>query len=136
MSVFLSDILFVTWKYLQQVHRADFRLIPHDWASWSVEASLPGLMASSARSKHGPMCCVITALPVCPLSSRMFAQTHGLTRPRPSHLCYAVFGENLFTLRIVSKLFGNLKNYVFWDIKTQFVLHRRHITSPLQSPAG
>jgi hypothetical protein len=29
-----------------------------------------------------------------------------------------------------------MKNVVFWDIKTQFVLHRRHITSPLQSPAG
>jgi hypothetical protein len=26
-----------------------------------------------------------------------------------------------------------IKNVVFWDIKTQFVLHRRHITSPLQS---
>jgi hypothetical protein len=29
-----------------------------------------------------------------------------------------------------------MKNVVFWDIKTQFVLHRRHITSPPQSPAG
>jgi hypothetical protein len=29
-----------------------------------------------------------------------------------------------------------MKNAVFWDIRTQFVLHRRHITSPLQSPAG
>jgi hypothetical protein len=29
-----------------------------------------------------------------------------------------------------------MKNAVFWDIKTQFVLHRRDITSPLQSPAG
>jgi hypothetical protein len=29
-----------------------------------------------------------------------------------------------------------MKNVVFWDIETQFVLHRRHITSPLQSPAG
>jgi hypothetical protein len=28
------------------------------------------------------------------------------------------------------------KNGVFWDIKAQFVLHRRHITSPLQSPAS
>jgi hypothetical protein len=28
-----------------------------------------------------------------------------------------------------------MKNAVFWDIKTQFVLHRRNITSPLQSPA-
>jgi hypothetical protein len=26
-----------------------------------------------------------------------------------------------------------MKNVAFWDIKTQFVLHRRHITSPLQS---
>jgi hypothetical protein len=29
-----------------------------------------------------------------------------------------------------------MKNAVFWDIKTQFVLHRRLITSPLHSPAG
>jgi hypothetical protein len=29
-----------------------------------------------------------------------------------------------------------MKNGVFWDIKTQFVLHRRHITSLLQSSAG
>jgi hypothetical protein len=29
-----------------------------------------------------------------------------------------------------------MKNAVFCDIKSQFVLHRRHITSPLQSPAG
>jgi hypothetical protein len=29
-----------------------------------------------------------------------------------------------------------MKNVVFWDIRTQFVLHRRHITYPLQSPPG
>jgi hypothetical protein len=29
-----------------------------------------------------------------------------------------------------------MKNVVFWDIKVLFVLHRRHITSPLQSPAS
>jgi hypothetical protein len=28
------------------------------------------------------------------------------------------------------------KNGVFWDIEPKFVLHRRHITSPLQSPVG
>jgi hypothetical protein len=28
-----------------------------------------------------------------------------------------------------------MNNVVFWDIKTQFVPHRRHITSPLQNPA-
>jgi hypothetical protein len=31
---------------------------------------------------------------------------------------------------------GTMKNVVFWDIKPQFVLHRRYITSPLQSPAS
>jgi hypothetical protein len=32
----------------------------------------------------------------------------------------------------------NINAYHFegWNINTQFVLHRRHITSPLQSPAG
>jgi hypothetical protein len=29
-----------------------------------------------------------------------------------------------------------MKNVVFWDIKPQFVLHRRHVTSPLQSTAS
>jgi hypothetical protein len=29
-----------------------------------------------------------------------------------------------------------MKNAVFWDIKTQFVPHRKHIMSPLQSPAS
>jgi hypothetical protein len=29
-----------------------------------------------------------------------------------------------------------MKNVIFWDIKPQFVLHSRYITSPLQSPAG
>jgi hypothetical protein len=29
-----------------------------------------------------------------------------------------------------------MKNVTFWDIKAQFVPHRRPITSPLQSPAG
>jgi hypothetical protein len=28
-----------------------------------------------------------------------------------------------------------MKNVVFWDIKTQFVIHRRNVTSPLQSAA-
>jgi hypothetical protein len=29
-----------------------------------------------------------------------------------------------------------MKNVLFWNINTQFVLHRRNITSPLQSSAG
>jgi hypothetical protein len=29
-----------------------------------------------------------------------------------------------------------MKNVALWDIKPQFVFHRGHITSPLQSPAS
>jgi hypothetical protein len=29
-----------------------------------------------------------------------------------------------------------MKNIIFWDIRTQFVLHRKHFTSPLQNPAS
>jgi hypothetical protein len=29
-----------------------------------------------------------------------------------------------------------MKNGVFWDVNTQFLLQRRHITSPLQSSAS
>jgi hypothetical protein len=29
-----------------------------------------------------------------------------------------------------------MKNVVYWHIKTQFIPHRRHITSPLQRPAS
>jgi hypothetical protein len=29
-----------------------------------------------------------------------------------------------------------MKNAVFWDIRIQFVPHRRHIMSPLHNPAG
>jgi hypothetical protein len=29
-----------------------------------------------------------------------------------------------------------MKNAVFWDIEIQFVPHKKHITSPLQSPGG
>jgi hypothetical protein len=29
-----------------------------------------------------------------------------------------------------------MKKVVFWDIKTQSVLHRRHIIFPIHNPAG
>jgi hypothetical protein len=28
------------------------------------------------------------------------------------------------------------KNVVFWDIVTKFIPYRKHITSPLEKPAG
>jgi hypothetical protein len=41
---------------------------------------------------------------------------------------------NIVRFEIVTA--GTMKNAVFWDIKTQFVSHRKNITSPLQCPAG
>jgi hypothetical protein len=46
---------------------------------------------------------------------------------------FYICGDFVF---IYSTIIGNVKNFVFWDISTQFVPHRRHITSPLQSPAS
>jgi hypothetical protein len=42
------------------------------------------------------------------------------------NICYVIFE----VFMVVTK------NAVFWDIKTQFVPHRRHIKFPLQSPAS
>jgi hypothetical protein len=47
----------------------------------------------------------------------------------------SVANSSLF-VRFESFTTGTMKNVVFWDIKPQFVLHRRHITSPLQSSAS
>jgi hypothetical protein len=50
-------------------------------------------------------------------------------------LLYRVQRVNaMYDLRFFTAV--TMKNVVFWDIKTQFVPHRRHMTSPLQSPAG
>jgi hypothetical protein len=40
------------------------------------------------------------------------------------------------TMKNVFEIFTAVKTVVFCDIKTYFVPHRKHITSPLQSPAG
>jgi hypothetical protein len=54
-------------------------------------------------------------------------------------LVYRGIGDSLLAEGInLSVRFGvftavTMKNVVFWDIKTQFLFHRRHITSPLES---
>jgi hypothetical protein len=45
-------------------------------------------------------------------------------------------GINRVSVRLEVFMAVIMRNVVFWDIKPQFVLHRRHITSPLQSPAS
>jgi hypothetical protein len=39
-------------------------------------------------------------------------------------------------VRVDVSITATMKNVVFWDIKPQFIPHMKHITSPLQSPAG
>jgi hypothetical protein len=39
-------------------------------------------------------------------------------------------------VRLEASAAVTMKNVVFCDIRFQFVPHRRHITSPLQNPAG
>jgi hypothetical protein len=44
-----------------------------------------------------------------------------------------IFDIKILIARLDVFMAVTMKNVVFWDIKTQFVLHRRHIKSPLQS---
>jgi hypothetical protein len=59
-------------------------------------------------------------------------------RPVFAYKCHfrCVGREKFHSVRFDVFTAVTMKNVVFWDIKTQFVLHRRHITSPLHSPAG
>jgi hypothetical protein len=52
----------------------------------------------------------------------------------PSYLLRLLVTANV--VRFEAFMVVTMKNAVFWDIKPQFILHRRHITSPLQSPAS
>jgi hypothetical protein len=60
-------------------------------------------------------------------------------RRRLDHVHFgAIYGTQLHLTFVRFGVFTavTMKNIVFWDMKPQFVLHRRHITSPLQSPAN
>jgi hypothetical protein len=52
----------------------------------------------------------------------------------PEAIANAEMDAPMFVSRVED--FITKKNVLFWDIKTQFVLHRRQITSPLQNPAS
>jgi hypothetical protein len=56
----------------------------------------------------------------------------------PSVLTDLSGGMGAFLLPVRLDVFAAvaMKNDDFWDIKTQFLLHRRHITSPLQRPTS
>jgi hypothetical protein len=55
-------------------------------------------------------------------------------KSRSFYRCNSKYKVDYVKFEVVTAV--TMKNVVFWDIKTQFVLHRRHFTSPLQSPAG
>jgi hypothetical protein len=62
------------------------------------------------------------------------AVKHGDSSVELSSLNKSRNNMNIIKLQVFTAV--TMKNIVFWDIKTQFVLHRRHITTPLQSSAG
>jgi hypothetical protein len=62
-------------------------------------------------------------------------KVHFLSQMNPVHATLAYFSNIDFNI-IHLPTSSQLKNVVFWNIKTLIVLHRRHITSPLQSSAG
>jgi hypothetical protein len=55
----------------------------------------------------------------------------------PSSLWHdKVHTQDMIYVRLYFFTMVTVKNAVFWDIKTRLIPHRRHITSPLQSPFG
>jgi hypothetical protein len=53
-----------------------------------------------------------------------------------THYVSATASSRLMLCKILAFHGGDYEEDVFWDIETQFVPYRKHITSPLQSPAG
>jgi hypothetical protein len=57
-----------------------------------------------------------------------------------SHCCetlkYYTVLNSFVVVRVYVLTAVTMKSTVFWDIKTQFIPHRRHTTSRLQSPTG
>jgi hypothetical protein len=63
-------------------------------------------------------------------------ERRGTQRLDSSNVSMSSLTTEEICVRFVVLAAVTMKNAVFWDIKTQFVPHRRHITSPPQSPAG
>jgi hypothetical protein len=57
-------------------------------------------------------------------------------KPATDSLSYGTIQDSSGYVRFEVFTAVTMKNVVFWDIKSQCVLHRRHITSPIQSPAS
>jgi hypothetical protein len=63
------------------------------------------------------------------------------TKKRIAFLYYKhskYFNKRMYHIVVRLEVFAavNMKNTVFRDMKTHFIPHRKHIMSPLKSPAG
>jgi hypothetical protein len=70
--------------------------------------------------------CGYRALSQCPNIEPFLLPEHFYSYPRKRSF--------IVTFKVFTAV--TMENVVFWYIKTQFVPHRGHITSPLHSPAG
>jgi hypothetical protein len=61
---------------------------------------------------------------------------HKVGRKRKTKERKKIFPDKIVVATSAVSTAVTTKNAVFWDIKAQFELHRRHVTSPLQSPAS
>jgi hypothetical protein len=74
----------------------------------------------------------------CALSSWVYKQNILMKRDKCENctkLYTVISNGTIFSLRFEVFTAVTMNNAVFWDINTQFVPYRRHITSQLQSPA-
>jgi hypothetical protein len=67
---------------------------------------------------------------------RLLGYKNPVHTSQETHYVSATEPSQLMLCKICGFHGVTMKNAVIWDIKTLFVLHRRPITSPLQSPAG
>jgi hypothetical protein len=67
---------------------------------------------------------------------RLLGYSNPVRTSQETHYLSATESSQLMLCNIWGFTAVTMKNVVFWDIKTQFVPHRSHITSQLQSPAG
>jgi hypothetical protein len=98
------------------------------WRTWNVRGDEDGKARDNPAGK-GP-------------KFRSFAEMRrnvrhaGLCRTLERKLWFVCGSEIALEVRFEVFTAVTMKNVVFWDIKPQSVLHRRHIMSPLQSTAS
>jgi hypothetical protein len=96
-----------------------------------------GIQASKRGAPRSELLCAVSAA-TCSHSSNMVTLNVNIWYTVTLRLQRVLNDDNNLILHVRFEVLTTvtMKNVVFWDIKTQFVTHRRHIKSPLQCPAG